>query len=288
MIEILHGIHEIVNYTDMKGFKLYHNKDCEAFPVHWHTEMEIILPIQSGYQATISDITTHLEEGDIYIIPPGELHSLNAPLHGERLIILIDFSFFSGIPSMDALLHSLHPFLHISPIEHPTLALELRALILDIEEEYSLNTPFMASSIYSLLMRFFTELGRSVMNGGIRFPNITSTKQQEYVEKFMTVCNYVNEHCTENLNAETIARQAGFSKFHFLRLFKQFTNFTFYDYLTRKRIQNAEQLLIQPHMTITEVAMHSGFNSLPTFNRTFKAYKKCTPTAYKTFNTAKV
>ena len=45
--------------------------------------------------------------------------------------------------------------------------------------------------------------------------------------------------------------------------------------------------MIQPNLSITEVAMHSGFNSLSTFNRIFKSAKNCTPWEYKRLNQAK-
>ncbi|HHX13236.1 MAG TPA: helix-turn-helix domain-containing protein, partial [Clostridiales bacterium] len=42
-----------------------------------------------------------------------------------------------------------------------------------------------------------------------------------------------------------------------------------------------EQLLIDPGLTIMQVAMKSGFNSLATFNRVFKAKNHCTPKEYR-------
>ena len=66
---------------------------------------------------------------------------------------------------------------------------------------------------------------------------------------------------------------------------KQYTNFTFCDYLKHRRIQAAEMLLEQPEYSITEVALQAGFPSISTFNRIFKEYKNCTPTEYRTMMT---
>ncbi|MDE7275901.1 MAG: AraC family transcriptional regulator, partial [Lachnospiraceae bacterium] len=71
------------------------------------------------------------------------------------------------------------------------------------------------------------------------------------------------------------------------RLFKQFSGVSCYEYLTQKRINHAETLLIEPNISITEVAMRSGFGSLSTFNRIFKAAKHCTPSEYKSLNRTK-
>ena len=185
---------------------------------------------------------------------------------------------------MDSLLHSLLPFTLITKSEHPELNKKLHFYLDEIIREYKDPMPFTEANVYSLMIRFFVAVGRASFNASTRFPGITSAKQHEYIEKFMMVCNYITDHCTENINVDDLADLAGFSKFHFARLFKQFAGMSCYEYLTQKRVAHAEQLLIQPDLSITEVAMLSGFNSLSTFNRIFKTQKNCTPSEYKSLN----
>ena len=56
---------------------------------------------------------------------------------------------------------------------------------------------------------------------------------------------------------------------------------SFYDYLNKERIQVAEKLLLNPELSITEVAFRSGFSSISTFNRVFKNSKNCSPTEFR-------
>lgn len=284
MIEILNGIHEIVNYKNisgLNGIRLYHNVETEDYPVHWHIALEIITPIKNTYTVQINNETIICNEKDIILIPPGELHSLIAPQKGERLILQVDSSLIGTLNKMDSFLSLIHPYKLIRYEANPELSNELGTYLSSIEEEYFMLYPFMEPSIYSLLLRFFVTIGRNHLNTYPKFPNSTPSKQYEYIEKFMDICKYITNHCTENITVDDLAVQAGFSKFHFSRLFKQFTGMSCYDYLIRQRITYAEQLLLAPNLSITEVAMQSGFNSLSTFNRIFKAYKKCTPTEYK-------
>ena len=111
--------------------------------------------------------------------------------------------------------------------------------------------------------------------------DVTVGKQQEYMEKFMYICEYINEHCTEDLSLDDMANLAGFSKYHFSRLFKQFTNVTFYKYLNQKRIALAEKQLSDINNSITDVAINSGFSSMSSFIRMFKQIKNCTPTEFR-------
>ena len=284
MIKILNGIHETVAYNSMNGLNLYHNREAEDYPIHWHTPLEIIMPVEGIYTVVIDDVPHTFKEGDIWITPPGTLHKLVAPPSGERLIMLFDYGLICNVKAMGSLLHMLHPYALITKEEYPDLNSSLRFYIEEIAKEYDHPTPFTEAFIYSLMIRFFVALGRANINDNTKFPGVTRCKQHEYVEKFMMVCNYITEHCTENISVEQLAGIAGFSKFHFVRLFKQFSNMSYHEYLTQKRIAHAEQLLIEPNLSITEVAMRSGFNSLSTFNRIFKAAKNCTPSEYKNLN----
>lgn len=284
MIEILNGIHEIINYKNvsgLNGIRLYHNTETEDYPIHWHIALEIITPIKNTYTVQINNETIICNEKDIILIPPGELHSLIAPQKGERLILQVDSSLLGKLNKLDSFLSLIQPYKLIRYEVNPELSNELGTYLSSIEEEYFMLHPFVESSIYSLLLRFFVTIGRTHLNTYPKFPTSTPSKQYEYIEKFMDICKYITNHCTESITVDDLAVQAGFSKFHFSRLFKQFTGMSCYDYLISQRITYAEQLLLTPSISITEVAMQSGFNSLSTFNRIFKAYKKCTPTEYK-------
>ena len=74
---------------------------------------------------------------------------------------------------------------------------------------------------------------------------------------------------------------SGFSKFYFSRLFKQFTNVSFYKYVNQKRIEKAAKMLTEPNISIANVALSCGFESLSSFIRMFKIVKGCTPTEFR-------
>ena len=64
---------------------------------------------------------------------------------------------------------------------------------------------------------------------------------------------------------EDLANEAGFSKYHFARLFKEMTGTTCHNFVLGRRIIYAKNLLMDFSLPITEVAMRAGFNSLATF-----------------------
>ena len=63
MIKILNGIHETVAYNSMNGLNLYHNREAEDYPIHWHTPLEIIMPVEGIYTVVIDDVPHTFKEG---------------------------------------------------------------------------------------------------------------------------------------------------------------------------------------------------------------------------------
>ena len=85
MIETLEGIRETVNFKEIKGFMLYDNVDFESYPSHWHTPIELLMPLKNIYYVDSMNTSYCLNEGDILFINSGVIHSMSA-VEGERLI----------------------------------------------------------------------------------------------------------------------------------------------------------------------------------------------------------
>ena len=88
--------------------------------------------------------------------------------------------------------------------------------------------------------------------------------------------NYMND-----ITLDDLADMAGYSKYHFSRIFKKYCNTTFIAFLNQRRIKAAEMLLLNEEMSVTNVAMQVGFSSLTTFNRVFKELKGGTPSEFR-------
>ena len=280
MIEILNGMFETINYADQSVFRLHYNREAENYPPHWHTGIEVIMPIENWYKVTVDNREYIMNPGDILFIGSCEMHSLEAPPTGRRIIFQFNLSLLYNLKGLDTALFTLPSSVLLTESNSPETHAQIKGLMDEIAEEYRSDNPLKEAAIYSKLIAIYVSLYRNNIYGNDRFSDVKSAKQHEYIDKFMSVCAYINEHYNQDLTLESVADVAGFSKFHFSRLFKKFSNITFYDYLCRKRIMEAEKLLLNPNLSVTEVAMATGFNSISTFNRVFKSIKKCSPTEY--------
>ncbi|HET6267879.1 MAG TPA: AraC family transcriptional regulator [Acidobacteriota bacterium] len=71
------------------------------------------------------------------------------------------------------------------------------------------------------------------------------------------------------LDLQAIAREASYSPYHFLRLFRRTFHETPHQYLIRRRIEKAKELLSTTHLSVTAVCFEVGFQSLGSFSWLF-------------------
>lgn len=282
---VIAGTHEKTNYSEEdSSVVLWINRETGGFPLHWHSTVEIIMPLENTYTVTVNKTVYHLNENEILIIPPGELHELTPPDTGYRLVLLFDLSSLNKFRGFTRLFSLFSLSSLITPETMPEIYEKERTLLLQAADEYANGGDLAEPSILSLLIQFFVLLARNTEDVvPTSLPAMQPNKQREYIEKFNTVFDYIEHHYMEDITLEEVAAQIGFSKFHFSRLFRQFTDTSFYDYLCARRIKAAETLLLDPNLPITEIALQSGFASISTFNRVFKKFKECTPTEFKDF-----
>jgi len=92
-----------------------------------------------------------------------------------------------------------------------------------------------------------------------------------YLQRLNAVIGHARANLTDDLSLEALARVAGFSPFHFHRLFRSLTGETLSDLVARLRLERAVALLrATPRRSITEAAYASGFASVSVFSRAFK------------------
>ncbi len=271
--------HEVVEFKAQSISRIWLNEQNVGFAPHWHSAMEIISPIEEDYTVIVGGETYVLKPGDIFFVPPGEIHEILAPTTGRRFIFLMNISSFQKSKGFARILAILsHPLLFDSESDiYP----EVYSDLLQIRNEYFSGTEFADLSIQSTLLKLFVTLGENYSQQESLFQGASPTKRKEYIELFNDTLDYIDNHFTEELSLSDIAANTGFSKFHFSRLFKQYTNYNFTDYLCFRRIKAAEELLETPGTSITDVAILSGFSSISTFNRLFKQQKGCTPSQYR-------
>ena len=90
---------------------------------------------------------------------------------------------------------------------------------------------------------------------------------------------FIDNNYADDIDLDNIADEAYFSKFHFIRLFKNIYGKTPHQYLTSVRIEKA-MLLLRTNKAVSEVCLSVGFESLSSFGSLFKRIVGVTPSAF--------
>lgn len=102
--------------------------------------------------------------------------------------------------------------------------------------------------------------------------------KREVVQKAI---DYIEAHLPEPLPLDTLARAAGYSKFHFQRLFLETVHMTPAVYIRRRRISEVVRAMEAGEQSISALAFAWGFNSKENFTRAFKSEHHILPTEFK-------
>ena len=117
-------------------------------------------------------------------------------------------------------------------------------------------------------------------------PEIRRGESYSYTDSVMHRLIMVTDYIKNNLTADdlsqgTMAEMAGISRDYFSRIFRNVTGTNYSKWLNIIRLEKATELLEDQKMTLTEIAMHSGFQSISSFNRVFHAEKGMSPGEYR-------
>ena len=93
--------------------------------------------------------------------------------------------------------------------------------------------------------------------------------------------DHIDRNFTEPIDLDTVASVAGFSKFHFHRLFVATYGLTPAQHLSQRRIERAQDYLRATNLTVTEVCVAVGFSSLGSFSSRFREIVGESPSAFQ-------
>jgi len=108
-----------------------------------------------------------------------------------------------------------------------------------------------------------------------------STVPPDYVERVNRAIDHIVRNLADPAGLEEISRAAGFSPFHFHRVFKSLLGETLHQFVKRLRLERALYLMSHaPNRSLTEVSLDCGFSSSSDFSRSFKQCYGAAPSVF--------
>lgn len=273
---VLQGRREYVTYPDDSSFRIWYSDVPWTYEPHFHTAVEIILPLEGSVDYTVDGRMYSVQKGEVLIVPPESLHELTMGSGSSRYLYLFEPDAILGMRDIRVFQNGFNRVFYLR--DGSEAHVRIRELLLKATEAYKKGDLMWNTFCYSCLMRVYALLGQEYLAASIRRRGQAQHVESEVIAAAM---NYINSHYQEDLSLDDVAAFSGFSRFYFSRSFKKQTGCSFKDFLSQKRLQVAAELLTHTDLPMKEVAEQSGFGSAATFNRVFRESKGCTPSRYR-------
>lgn len=156
------------------------------------------------------------------------------------------------------------------------------ALFTEFIYENALLQPYRPLLLKHCFLDILISLYRSV-----RYPQpgkATAAISSRHERTVREVMEYLNEHYAENLELRDISRLFRLDPRYLNSLFKTVTHTTIIQYLIRLRVEKAKRLLRFTGMSITDIALDTGFCDCQYFCRMFKQLEGLTPSEFRDGN----
>lgn len=245
-------------------------------PAHIHPDMIEICYLAKGSQEYfVGDKTFRLYGGDIFITFPDEFHGTgDVPEEKGILYWMVlkrpepDNSYL-GLNYPDA--YELFSRLQQLPERLFKGGSECERLLQKIIRTYFRNKePLTKLELNNLIVSFFLH----TIHAGEKTLNRT------YSERITKIIHYINENLFEILDLESLADKCNLSLSRFKHLFKEETGIPPSEYIIRRKIEKAQEMMEEQKFSIKDIAYDLGFSSPAYFSTVFRQYNGYSPTSY--------
>ncbi len=210
--------------------------------------------------------TYHLKEGQCFLIHCMEPHHYETADDSWEFLWL----HFNGKNALGYFEEFARNGFQIITPQRPALFEETLRLLIDIHQNKTAVTDIMtAQSIHTLLTEFLLQSASS---------NAPYLLLPAYIKSVM---NYIDQHFSEELTLEQLAKLQNINKYHLSHEFKKFTGYTVKEYMITTRLSHAKELLKYTEKSVEEIAECCGVSHTSHFINLFKAREGCTPLVYR-------
>ena len=239
--------------------------------VHYHQEHELYNKLKGKTTYYIGDEIFYIEEGNFAFIPKGILHKTDNEncLTNERILISFSDNIFTDeLQGVKEELYNCR-LISIAASQLP----RLEDLLLQIESESNRD------DIYKNIMTdlYIKELLTQICRYKCEHKQVLSGTDKT----IHMISQYISTNFRQELSLKTLSKTFAMSESHLSRKFKASTGIGLNEYINYVRITNAEKLLQENELPVTQIAEQCGFNDSNYFSTVFKRVKGMTPQKYR-------
>ena len=255
---------EQIAQLDISGFVLtetFHEPSL-VLPRHDHERANINFTLNGSFRETIGNHPQECEIGSVLVKPPGEAHGNKYNHKGAHCLVielspsrLDDVRAFTGL--FDSPAH----------VKDATLSLIMRRIYGELRGQ----APGFELVIEGLILEMLAQTFRQDRSSDYFVTPRWLAQAQELI----------HQHFNEKLSLAVIANAVQIHPSHLARSFRKRHHCSIGEYVRRLRLEYAAVKLFESDLSLSDIALASGFSDQSHFTRDFKRLWGLTPAAYK-------
>ncbi|WP_315117394.1 AraC family transcriptional regulator [uncultured Clostridium sp.] len=266
-----------------EDFLFFNLKDQKKNEIefHYHDFNKIIIFISGEVTYMIEGKSYKLKPWDVLLVGKNDLHLpiISSTMPYERMILWLNPLFLEKHNRDNSDLLSCFQLaserkLNLIRLSSKDINL-LKKNLTDLEESMK-DTDFGSTILRNtLFLQFMIKINRLFLGIDIS-KNINDIKCNPVIE---TILSFINSNLHKDLSIDILAEKVYLNKYYLMHLFKKETGYTLYNYIQKKRLLKASDLIING-MSLGEVCDLCGFGDYSSFVRAFKKEFQLSPKQY--------
>lgn len=285
--------HELIIPDEGLPFKLFLFEGRNGNYVrekHWHTSVEIFAVMEGSLYFYIDEKEYPLKAGEFLIINSNEVHSIQAPVRNETIVLQIPLKQFSDYFTAQRFIRfrSRNNGQGEAVSEYAAEQDKNVSLTADREDETKEKPAETNRRMVSLIRELYQvyvsrETGYEFRIRAVFYEILylmVSTYRETEVEEselktsrrldaLSKITTYMREHYKEDLKLSGLASMFGYSDAYLSRMFRKYAKVNFKTYLQDIRMAYAYKELLNTDHTISSIALDNGFASSRAFSKEF-------------------
>lgn len=253
-------------------------RSIKEYPIHWHSNMEIIYVIRGKIEVTIETETHSISQGEIEIINSDEAHSIYSEDYDNRVLIFsIDTNFFNKYYDIENIFfYTGSSGKNVQKTEkYEKLRRYLSILLWESANKKSGYKDIIEDKLIELLYHLVNKFHYLIYEE-------EGLKENEIqFERYDRIIKYIYSNYNNKISLQDIARREYLSSHYLSNGIKNNVGYSFNDFLNLTRVEEAIKYLLDTDKTISEISEELGFSHTRYFNKHFKRHYNCTPMQYR-------
>lgn len=277
--------HSLSTYMFSSHLEYLYGKGCMV-DAHFHDYIEILYCTEGNFEAFLNGVSYKFNKGEMIIINSNEIHSVYSCGEGENKYVVVkvlpgllygneqsiaEAKYFLLFMSGNTTQQKVFPSYKIDNTDLP-------AAFTEIEKEFTAKKYGFELSVKLNIFKIFLYIVREYEKNGNA---ISSTIDENVAQHLCNVLDYMENNYADSINMKQAAEMCFMSYNYFSKVFKKFIGKSFNEYLIDIRLLHAKRLLVSSNISITEIALNTGFGTTSYFIEAFKKRTGSTPMRFR-------